>query len=193
MSRRTEQWRERGARSLSGGGGISAPFVKWGDDYAWAEGRVVSVWPGKYGDVATLELTAVSRNLVTLEGAGEDRRRVQVGPGDRLNVGLNYTALEGVGREQEGRLVHVAFVGWEESRSGDRYRRFEVLEAPEDAEPGPDSGGPPPGEAAGDGGEDARRATGRGAPSRRPGRGEGGREPEGAAADLRSGTDDLPF
>lgn len=66
---RTERWRERGARDLSGGGGISAPFVRWGDAYAWAEGRVVSVWAGKFGEVATLELTAVSANLAAVGGA----------------------------------------------------------------------------------------------------------------------------
>jgi hypothetical protein len=131
---RTEQWKERGARSLSGGGGISAPFVKWPKDgsYAWLEGRVVSVWDGKYGEVATVKLTAVSPNLGAVEGAGEERRRVQVGTGDTLHVGLNYSALEGIGPDQEGHLVHLAFTGWAESKGGDRYRAFEVLEAPED-------------------------------------------------------------
>lgn len=182
---RTERWKERGGRSLGGGGrGISAPFVKWPRDgsYAWLEGRVVAVWPGKYGEVATVELTALSRNLVAVEGAGEDRRRVQVGEGDMLNVGLNYSALEGIGPEQEDRLIHLAFTGWAESKTGDQYRAFEVLEAPEDATPEQERGRRPERE-----------------PDRRPEPEPRRREPSGTPPVGKSGDelpgegDDLPF
>lgn len=138
---RTDQLRRGGARERGGGGG-GAPFVKWPDRYSWVEGRVVTTWEGKYGLSATVEVTVVSDGLQA-KGKTEDGEPFirPITPGVEVNVGLNYATLEGtIKPDDEGKYFHVAFEGWGETKNGDRYRVFAVLEvdAPdaERAEPG---------------------------------------------------------
>lgn len=122
---RTDDLRDKGARSVTGGGADS-PFVRWPDSYAWVEGRVLSFWSGKYGKVMTLRLTSASKNL----RAGDADDPEPVSSDQVINVGLSSTALQDVPEEvSTGAVVHVAFEGWETSeKSGNDYRVFEVLE-----------------------------------------------------------------
>jgi hypothetical protein len=125
---RTDELRRGGARERSGGGGD--PFVKFGDEYSWVEGTVSGFWTGKYGDVATLTVGAASTGL---EAVGKDEEgnefRTRVEPGMLANVGLNNAALEGrVSENDKGKTLHFAFEGWGETRSGQRFRQFAVLE-----------------------------------------------------------------
>lgn len=127
---RTNELRRGGAQERGGGGGGGAPFVAWHDCYAWVEGEVVNVWSGKYGDTATMAVTAVSDGLEA-KGKTEDGQPLQrpVTAGTEVNVGLNYATLkETIRAEDKGRRFHVAFEGWGESKNGDRYRIFAVLE-----------------------------------------------------------------
>lgn len=129
---RTDDLRRGGARERGGGGG--APFVKFGDSYAWVEGHVTGFWTGKYGEVATLTVTNASAGLEAV-GKDEDgeKYRVAVETGMEANVGLNNAALEGrILESDRGKHFHVAFEGWGETKDGQNFRQFAVLEIPPD-------------------------------------------------------------
>lgn len=125
---RTETLRQGGARERGGSGG--APFVKWGDAYAWVEGKIVGFWTGQFGDNVTLEVAAASDNL-EMAGKDEDGNpyRVKVEAGVEANVGLNSATLEGtIKPEDRGKHFHIAFEGWDTNKREQRYRMFAVLE-----------------------------------------------------------------
>ena len=130
--RRTDELKASGtATDRTGGGGGGAPFIKWPKDakYAWVEGRLRKIWTGKFGDSATLEVTAISNGLMA-KGRDDDGEEVVSSPhaSDTVNVGLNSSALQDtLSQEDVGTNVHIAFEGWEESKSGNRYRLFTVL------------------------------------------------------------------
>ena len=152
------------ARTKEVSGDVSmdpAPYVKWGDDYAYVEGQVMELWdsPKGYGESVSIALTSCSDNLMGKLGteivaisAGE---RVNVGlgsatlkgtitaAGERVNVGLGSATLKGTitaADVEQGKHFHVAFMRWQEptNASGNRYRVFTVLEvaAPEADEQG---------------------------------------------------------
>jgi len=126
---RTEQLRRSGrAKSLPNG--ASAPFVQWpqDDEFVFIEGKVVGVWEGMYGMVARLSVSTVSANARGVTGSGDSQSRAPIEIGREVNVGLNYAALHGVSEEQVGRNVHLAFLGWGQTKDGNRFRQFEVLE-----------------------------------------------------------------
>ena len=141
---RTDDFRQGGASDRTGsGGGGGAPFIKWpkGADYAWVEGEVLNIWEGKFGDSVTLKITAHSKALVA-KGRGEDGEEVMSRPtvGDEVNVGLNSSALQDtLSRDDKGKVAHIAFEGWEESKGGNQYRLFTVL-LMEDRAPSSDNG-----------------------------------------------------
>lgn len=124
---RTDELMQGGARSRTGRGG-GAPFVKWGDDPAWVEGKVLDIWEGKYGMAARVYVADCSDNL---EAGGKD----EMGPVEKeteVNIGLNYAALEdSVTEEDRGAGLHFAFTGWGKTKDGTRFREFAVLEVPE--------------------------------------------------------------
>lgn len=135
---RTDELKGKGATQISGGG-ADAPFLKWpekgGKGYAYIEGKVLSMWEGQYGPV--LVMTAdhgegIKATLVMEEGAEPEAVRIEQGM--VLNVGMGSTVLKGfVANMQVGHEYHIAFTGWEKSRTGNTYRMFEVLDlnAPE--------------------------------------------------------------
>jgi hypothetical protein len=132
MSNRTDELRDGGARDRTASG-TGTPFVKWGEHYSWVEGQITKIWEGKFGLSATTRVTAVSNELFTV-GKGENGEKVTclVTPDTEVNIGLNYAALDGaIVPGDEGKHVHVAFEGWQESKTGDRYRLFAVLEMPD--------------------------------------------------------------
>lgn len=130
---RTDELRRGGAKERGGGGG-GTPFVKWGERYAWVEGDILKLWEGKYGKSATVRVTRHSDDIQAAGKTEEGEKYIRpIAPGQEVNVGLNYAALEGaVTDSDEGRRFHFAFEGWGESKNGDRYRVFTVLELPED-------------------------------------------------------------
>ena len=126
---RAEQLLKSGrAKSLTSGG--SAPFVHWPADgqHMFIEGEVVELWEGKYGQVARLLISQASANAWGVSGGGDSQSRAPIETGQQVNVGLNYAALEGVGEKQVGGSVHIAFTGWGETKDGNPFRQFEVLE-----------------------------------------------------------------
>jgi len=135
MTTRTEELEQGGARRIGGGG--SSPFIKWGDSYGFVEGSLEEIWEGKHGDVATIEVAAADGELYGQEGQGQPP--VDVVPGMRVNVGLNYAALNGVTDDLVGSVVHVAFVQWAETKEGQQYREFRVYEVKPGEEKEPSS------------------------------------------------------
>jgi len=139
---RTDELAGAGAKPL-GGSGDGAPFVKWGDDYAWVEGKVLNLWTGQYGENARVSVTDYSEQLRAKHD--KDTPAVNVTQGMEVNVGLNYAALEGIGPEQVGAVVHVAFEGWGETRAGNNFRMFKVYEiTPSELKPEPEQQEPKP-------------------------------------------------
>lgn len=141
---RTDDLRNQGARDRTGGGG---PFVKWPKDarHVWVEGTVTDLWEGEYGLAATIRVGDV--NGVEAGGGDGPTRPVEIG--DEVNVGLNYASLKDSVQESDiGGEFHFAFEGWGETRGGDKFRRFAVLEIspPPRREPeretAPSGGGP---------------------------------------------------
>ena len=122
-----QELRKRGdAVPLSNGD--PAPFVKWPEeDYAYVEGRLEQVWEGTYGPVARISVHRASDNAEGVIGSGDERYRTVIKPGNEVNLGLQYAGLKGLAESQIGKVVHVAFTGWGETREGNRFRRFEVF------------------------------------------------------------------
>lgn len=129
---RTDELRDEGAKQVGGGG--EHPFVKWGESRAYVEGEIVSYWESKYGGVFTMRVFDCSDHLEAQ--MGQDEPMVKVEPGQTVNVGLQYSALEGLGEKYVDKSLHIAFEGWEKSRTGNRYRVFQVFDVtPEHADP----------------------------------------------------------
>ena len=135
---RTQALRDGGAQRRNRGD--SAPFVVWGDGYAWLEGLVTDLWQGKWGDVARMRVLAASTNLVAADGKDQDRVEIPVEEDSVVNVGLSYAQLAGsLTEEDQGQTFHVAFVGWAKTKAGQQLRRFEVYPMNGDASDGQDS------------------------------------------------------
>lgn len=139
---RTEELRRlsQSGRVKSLNNGDTAPFIVWpkDDEFTSVEGELMSVWTGKYGPVARIEVHKASDNTVAVIGSGDAQSRVSIEPGTEVNVGLNYAALEGIEEDQVGQIVHVAFTGWGETKKGDRFRQFDVFAFSDDAD-GPEA------------------------------------------------------
>jgi hypothetical protein len=130
---RTDELAEKGARRLGGG---SAPFVKWGEDYGYVEGRIIEMWEGNYGRVATLEVQAVDGDVQAVEGGEEEKITGPIAPGDIVNLGLSYAVLQrAITESLNGRVVHVAFDGWDQNKAGQKFRAFRVFELPDGKPP----------------------------------------------------------
>lgn len=130
---RTDEVRGRG-RERGGSGAGGAPFVRWGDSYAWVEGRVAGSFSTKYGLAVTIDLSNVGGAPLEAQGRDEEGADFTVGikSGMRVNVGTQSTTLTGkITAEDEGKNFHVAFEGWEEPKGGNRYRVFSVIELTE--------------------------------------------------------------
>jgi len=132
---RTDDVRARGQERGGTGGGGGSPFIKWGDEYRWVEGKVTSVWEGKYGYSATMDVTDVAAKGLEAVGRDEDGNKTteRVRAGMEVNVGLNSSTLEGkIVPDDVGKAFHVAFEGWEQAKGGgNRYRIFTVIELTE--------------------------------------------------------------
>ena len=124
---RTEELRNRSdAVSLSNGD--SAPFVAWPkEDCAYVEGRFEKLWEGTWGPVARILVHKASENAEGVIGSGDERYRTVIEAGNEVNLGLSYAALNGISESQIGKVVHVAFTGWGETREGNRFRQFDVF------------------------------------------------------------------
>jgi len=132
---RTEQLRHGGGRERGGSGG-GAPFVKWGDDYAWFEGRVVSTFETKYGLAAVMEISDVGGGTLRAEGKDEDGEDTSttVTPGTEVAIGTQSATLQGkIEQGDVGKHFHVAFEGWEQGKQN-KYRVFTVIELTEPGE-----------------------------------------------------------
>ena len=70
-------------------------------------------------------------------GSGDEQNRTPIEAGNEVNLGLNYAALKGISESDIGKVVHVAFTGWGETREGKPFRRFEVfrIDKPESSVP----------------------------------------------------------
>ena len=124
---RTEELQKRGD-AVSLNNGDSAPFVVWPkEDYAYVEGRLEELWEGIYGPVARISIHKASENAEGAIGSGDERYRTAIEAGNEVNLGLSYAALNGISESQIGKVVHVAFTGWGETKEGNGYRQFEVL------------------------------------------------------------------
>lgn len=140
---RTEDLRQGGGRERGGSGG-GAPFVKWGDEYAWFEGRVVSTFETKYGLAAVMEISDIGGGMLRAEGKDEDGEDVSttVTPGKEVAVGTQAATLQGkIEKDDIGKSFHVAFEGWEQGKQN-KYRVFTVIELTEPGErstPKPDA------------------------------------------------------
>jgi len=134
---RTQALKERGARRRNAG--ERAPFVKWPGESAFVEGTITDLWEGKFGNVVRLLVAAASDNLVAVRGEGETREEHPVRAEDVVNVGLNYANLkDSLDGQDQGRVVHIAFEGWQMTQDDQKYRQFAVFEV-DDENADPDS------------------------------------------------------
>ena len=104
----------------------ATPFVVWPkEDHAYVEGLLVKLWEGTHGPVARISVHEASDNVEGVTGSGDAQYRTVIEAGSEVNLGLNYAALDGIGESQVGKVVHVAFTGWGETKGGNSFRRFE--------------------------------------------------------------------
>jgi hypothetical protein len=138
---RTDELKAAGAvartREVSGDASAEpAPYVKWGDEYAWVEGQAMELWdsPKGYGESVAMTLTSCSDNLEGKLGT----EIVAISAGQRANVGLGSATLKGTitaADVAQDKHFHIAFIRWQEPVDRNRYRVFAVLEvAAPDAE-----------------------------------------------------------
>ena len=135
---RTDELRASGAvsrtRDSGNGTGDRFPYVKWGEAYAWLEGQAFNMFETEYGETVSIKLSNCSDNLVVKEGGSES----SVQPSDSVNVGIHTATLKGTITQEDvdqRKHFHIAFMRWNESQRGTRYRVFAVLEvAPPGAE-----------------------------------------------------------
>lgn len=135
---RTDELRQGGGRERAGSGSDgSHPFVKWGEDYAWLEGRLIDTWEGTYGLTGVMEITATGAAPLSAKGKNDDGNEytVPVKVGDTVNVGFNHSSLQGkITADDKDKNWHIAFEGWQKSKStGNRFRIFAVIELTERA------------------------------------------------------------
>ena len=113
-----------------------APYVRWGDEYAYVEGQVLEIWdsPKGYGESVSMALSGCSDHLMGKLGT----EMVAISAGQKANVGLGSATLQGTitaADVEQGKHFHVAFMRWQEPANGNRYRVFAVIEvAAPDAE-----------------------------------------------------------
>ena len=135
---RTDELRAQGAvsrtRDSGDGSGDRFSYVKWGDEYAWLEGKAFHLFETEYGETVSIKLVDCSDNLVVKEGGST----ASVQSGDTVNLGIHSATLKGTITAEDvsqGKHFHVAFMRWNEGKRGTAYRVFTVLEvAPPDAE-----------------------------------------------------------
>ena len=132
---RTDDLRAGGASERAGSGGSGgAPFVKWGDDYGWVEGKITGTFKTKYGLAGTMMVGSVCDGGLETQGVDDEGNRFQgtVRVGANVNIGLGMATLEDkITQEDKGKSFHVAFEGWEHPQGGSRYRIFTVVELEE--------------------------------------------------------------
>lgn len=134
---RTEELRQGGGRERGGAGG-GAPFVKWGDEYTWVEGKMTGSFQTKYGLAVTLDVTGVHSGGLQAQGRDEEGNNFtdEVRAGEPVNIGTQSAALQGkITEDDVGKHFHVAFEGWEHPQGGNRYRVFSVIEITPDDTP----------------------------------------------------------
>ena len=124
---RTEELRNRSdAVPLSNRDHV--PFVRWPEEnYAYVEGRLEELWEGIYGPVARISVHKASEDAEGVIGSGDEQYSTVIEAGDLVNLNTNYAAFPDISESQIGKVVHVAFTGWGETRDGNRYRQFEVI------------------------------------------------------------------
>lgn len=138
MTSRTEELRTKGGSERGGSGGGGSPFVRWGDDYGWLEGKMTGSFDTKYGLAVTLKVTRVCEAGLESQGRNEDGKDYTdaVRVGEEVNIGTQPTTLrEKITKEDVGKTFHVAFEGWEQGKQN-KYRVFTVIELTE-ARPAP--------------------------------------------------------
>lgn len=147
MTSRTEEAR-KGGQERGGSSGGGAPFVRWGEKYAWLEGKMTGSFETKYGLAATLEVTALGGAPLEFQGKDEEGTeysgRLEVGK--EVNVGTQAATLKDkITKDDVGKSFHVAFEGWEQGKQN-KYRVFVVVEITERAPAGAakSSGAPNP-------------------------------------------------
>ena len=141
---RTDDLRQGGGKERGGMVG-GTPFLKWGDDYAWLEGRIEGTFNTKYGLAATFKVSAVHDGGLIAQGKNDDGEDYteSVVAGALINVGLASAALQGKIEEGDvGKAFHIAFEGWEAPKGGNRYRVFAVIELTERDQGAPDNPDP---------------------------------------------------
>ena len=142
---RTDEIRGKGKERAGSGGSGGAPFVRWGDSYAWIEGQVTGSFETKYGLAATLKVSATGGATLEVQGQDEDGNKYdgQLKVGQEVNVGTQSATLAGkITKDDVGKSFHVAFEGWEQGKQN-KYRVFVVVEIT-GARAAPPSDAPPP-------------------------------------------------
>ena len=143
MSSRTAEVQGRGRERGGSGGG--APFVRWGDSYAWIEGRMTGSFDTKYGLAVTIAVARAGGAPLEVQGKDEEGAEYSHGLeiGSEANVGTQSATLAGkILAEDKGKVFHIAFEGWQSPKGKNRYRVFRVIEMPDEREPAGASGAP---------------------------------------------------
>lgn len=132
MSSRTDEVRGKG-RERGGASGGGAPFVRWGDKYAWLEGEMVGSFDTKYGLAVTLKVTNMGGAKLEYQGKDEEGTEYSgaVEVGQEVNVGTQPATLrEKIVADDKGKSFHIAMEGWEQGKAN-KYRVFTVVELTE--------------------------------------------------------------
>ncbi len=129
--RRTRQLRE----AAQGGGGRvrslsnndRAPFIGWTEEPAFVEGELLDLWTGKNGKVARLIVHEATDGLEAIMGSGGEQTRHRVTPDAQVNVGLDLAQLRDIETETVDETLRIAFMGWGETKKGEKTRNFDVI------------------------------------------------------------------
>lgn len=89
-------------------------FVKWKERGEYIEGTLEHMWQAEYGPVATLVIRAIGVSVTDKDG-----NVVELGVGDRVNVGLTLTKLKNSVDEGDlGRIITYGYKADVPTKSG---------------------------------------------------------------------------
>ena len=139
MTNRTDELRNAGMRESRSPGGEhgNTPWIKWGENYNWMDVKCQQFFESKYGLCGQLLVTACyDKEGLQANGTDDEGEEytVIVEPEMTVNLGLYSATLEGkITTDDVDKSFHIAFEGWGEAKSGNKFRMITVipLETPE--------------------------------------------------------------
>tara|TARA_R100000808_G_scaffold13543_1_gene32761 strand:+ start:627 stop:1094 length:468 start_codon:yes stop_codon:yes gene_type:complete len=114
------------------------PWLKWGDEKYWIEGKVTKTFNPGHGICVEMNIEEVrEKGQIFAHGTNDNNEKYQVAVQPNMAVALpvHSASLKGqINEGDEGKKFHIAFEGWIKSKKneGYKFRAFSVFELKDD-------------------------------------------------------------